>query len=189
MVQEFRALKERSFLRHRRRQAGVDEREIPADQFCLKHMKRSLLISLDTKVRGALVLFLFVMLVIALASCESNLEYEPETKFILSDDHELKRNELRKELKILQFTIDRELDKLGKQSRATAQKNWSEMIVHTDNRLQSSKSRIEKALHDLDDASEEQWQDVELATRTLASEIKSSFHQIAYQIEDFYNGE
>lgn len=151
-------------------------------------MKRSLLISLDTKVGGALVLFLFVMLVIALSSCESNLEYEPETKFILSRDHELQRNELRKELKILQFTIDRELDKLGKQSQATTQ-DWSEMLVHTDNRLQNSKSRIEKALHDLDDASEEQWLDVALATRTVAGEIKSSFHQIAYQIEDFYNGE
>jgi hypothetical protein len=151
-------------------------------------MERSVIIKSTPKVRTALVLFLLLMLIVAMVSCESaeSKELKAERKF--SGKNENERFQLIKELEQLEVRIDRELKRVEENLFVVDQRDRNELF-YTDRKLKSSRAKVEKALRDIRECDEANWEQIKSATIRSKGEITASFDQIAFQFQNLLNGE
>jgi hypothetical protein len=134
-----------------------------------------------------LIFLLFPMCLFLITSigCENMSPKEVKPKFALSADKEQERIQLRKELMSLEISIQRELDKVSRDYREGNEQRRS-ALHNADRKLKSNKSKIEKALHDIENANEANWNHVQNITRRTLGDIKLSIDQLAFKIEELF---
>jgi hypothetical protein len=143
-------------------------------------------INFTSRVRAALVLFLLFMLLVAMVSCDNRSLTPTMEKSLLNQKNEGERKELRRELKQLQASIDKELEKVRESFDVVEKENRDELF-YADRKLKSNRAKLEKALMDIENSNDGNWQAVRELTRETTAEIDASFSQVAYQHEDLLN--
>jgi hypothetical protein len=149
-------------------------------------MERPIHINLTSRVRAALVLFLLFMLLVAMVSCDTRIPTPAANKSVLNHKNESERKVLKRELRQLQASIDKELEKV-RESFDVVDKENRDKLFYADRKLKSNRAKLEKALMDIEGSNDENWQTVRALTRETTAEIDASFSQLAYQHEDILN--
>jgi hypothetical protein len=148
-----------------------------------RHLDRPVIVSVKSRVRFALLLLMLFLLLVSLMSCENQNEPQVVARFSFSPKSEAERRELRRDLKQLQSSIDRELEQI-RESTMLVDKVAREELFLADRKLKSSRSKIEKALHDMNNCKEADWDRVKMATLQLTQDIETSHRQLAYKFDD-----
>jgi hypothetical protein len=148
-------------------------------------MDRTVFAKVTPIVRTSFLLFWLMMFILALFSCEHDKQLNATPKFTFSAENERERNELRKELVDLQKDIDREIDKVNEKLAASSDLS-RENLLYADRKLKSNRSKLDKALLDINNCNEGDWDAVKRATHATALEIKSSYNQVAYKYDDLF---
>jgi hypothetical protein len=163
---------------------------IDADQERYNHpicfMERPIHIHSASRVRTALVLFLLLMLLVAIVSCNEGPGISTAKKSELTPENETERTALRRELKQLQASIDKELEKV-RESFDVVDKGNRDELFYADRKLKSNRAKLEKTLIDIENSNDKTWESLRETARKTTVEIDASFNQIAYQHEDLLN--
>jgi hypothetical protein len=151
-------------------------------------MKKASGLTPDLSSNGNLILLLFLMCMFAITGvgCENSSSKPTKPKFALSAYKEQERIRLRKELVSLEISIQRELDKVSRDYREGNEQTRS-VLLNADRKLKSNKSKIEKALHDIENANETNWNNVQNITLHTMGDIRLSTDQLAFKIENLFD--
>jgi hypothetical protein len=144
-------------------------------------MRRNEYINILTAfIRVLFVSFLFAMLALSLYQCNTPRTENERTK--LSEHAELERNTIRFELRKIRNSIERELDKVEDKLEVSKGDHRTQLEL-ADRKLKGSKAKVNKALDDIDKASEHSWIHVKQSAKATTYEVKNTFQQLAYDLD------
>lgn len=130
---------------------------------------------------------------LSLSGCINDRRDNSDGNEVSSQEFQREKNELRDELRALRNDIDREINKIDARLDRSA-KDIKDIDVDDDrvklekaNRnLTEQRSRVDKALEDIESSSEETWNDVKVAARNTSAEIKSAVQKMGNELEALF---
>lgn len=126
-------------------------------------------------------------LLVSLSGCSTDRRPNDD---LTAEDFRQEKEELKKDLVALRNDIDRELGRLrAKLERSSKDKDVSDDQVELEkaNRdLTRERSRVDNSLEDIENASEESWNEVKVAARKTSQEVKEAFTRLGNKLEAWF---
>lgn len=136
-------------------------------------------------------LALLTSAMLSLSGCTNQRDHDRdrENSTISEESFREERNELRQDLRELRNDIDRELKKIDNRiDRAVGDNNPDRPGLEEANRkLTAERTRVDRALDDLENASAATWKDVKVAARKTSDDVGTAFRQMGNELEALFD--
>ena len=132
-------------------------------------------------------IFAMVMLtglLISLSQCSRERDTRRDEQ--VADDFQQQKTELKKDLRNLRDDINRELEKIDLKLKQGSNNNDRVELEKANRDLTQERSRLDRTLEDIENASADTWADVKVAARKTSREVETAFRQMGDKLEAMF---